>query len=260
MISQKIQTLRKERKIVVGIVLDIILVAIVVVSVVYGVRNGFFKSLASFVSGIAALLCAYTFTPMLSLFIQEKFIINNVTESIAKTLASVAEAGKTAEGAILYDLSKLLENSQFSSIAERAGLVPEKVLEGVQGTDYGAVEAAARAVAEPLSRAVAETVAFIAVFILSFAILRLLTHFVGLVFKLPVLKEIDKTLGLVFGAVSALFFVWVFAMTADSLVTALSGIAPSLFTSEMIESSVLCEIFVDLNPISLLEELFKTNA
>ena len=93
-----------------GFVLDIILLAIGIGCIIYGWKCGFFKAFVSLVSGVCALLVAYTFTPSLAQFIKEKIVIDKVAGSITTTFASIAEAGKENGEKVIYDLKLLLES------------------------------------------------------------------------------------------------------------------------------------------------------
>lgn len=243
-----------------GIVLDIVLVAIIAVSVIYGAKCGFFKSLMSLLSGVAALFLAYTFTPPLSNYIKDTFVVDNIAKSLSGTFLSVAKAGESSAGEAIYDLQRLLENSQFSEAAQRAGMSAEELLEMNSENTAAAVESLAYQIAEPLSKAVSEIVSFIIIFVVAFVLLKLFTVVVGIFFKLPVLRTLDRSLGIIFGAVGALFFVWIFAMSADSLIAALSNVAPSSFGAEMIDNSLLVKFFANVNPIGALTEVLSRKA
>ena len=238
-----------------GFVLDIILVIIAVLCVVYGCKKGFFKTVMSLMSGVCALLCAYTFTPAFSAFLKEKFIIDKVAGSIEKTFASIAENGKDAAENVLYDLTKLLSSPQFKDTLEQCGADEGAVMSLIESADEGThevIESVAYEVAEPISSAFSDIAAFIIVFCLSFILICVAVRIVGLIFKLPVLKSFDKAFGFAFGAVSAVFFVWVFSLCADTLAGALEGIAPGSFSTEMIEKSFLVEFFAKYNPIGAI--------
>ncbi len=243
-----------------GYILDIILVVIIIVSVVYGAKKGFFKSLTSLLSGIASLFVAYTFTPPLSNYIKDTFILDKVAKSLAKTFASIAESGTGSSESAAYDLTALFEDSQFADVVKRAGLSVQYFAETFTDNTYDAVETCAYAVAEPLSKAVSEILAFSILFVVAFVVFKVLTSVVGLLFKLPILKDIDKNLGVIFGALCALFFVWVFAMSADSLFGALSAIAPSSFGSDITDNSILLGFFAKFNPISAITAFLATKA
>lgn len=238
-----------------GFVLDIILIIIVAACVIYGYKKGFFKTVMSLMSGVCALLCAYTFTPAVSLFLKEKFIINKVAGSITSTFSSIAEAGVDEAQNVLYDMTRLVQSPQFESTLGQCNADESAVMDIIGSAEKGSIdviEAVAYEVAEPISAAFAHALAFVIVFVVSFILIRLAVWVVGFIFKLPVLEGVDKGLGLVFGGICALLFVWTFSLIASTLSAALSGIAPGTFSTDIIESSLLVELFAKYNPIGLI--------
>ena len=228
-----------------GIILDIILLIIAAVCVIYGAKKGFFKSVMSLVTSVLALLLAYTFTPPLSNTLYNNVVLSKVGGGIAKTFASIAKSGES------YDLSLLLESSQFIDTANQCGAdmtaVEAEIALGGSGMD--AVERVAYTVAHPISLAVSQITAF----------LRVAVWILGLLFKLPVLRELDKTLGLVFGIVTALLSVTVFAHLTESLVSILSTLYPGTFSYDVIESSLILELIAKYNVLSFLNSVLITH-
>ncbi len=238
-----------------GFVLDIILLAIGIGCVIYGWKCGFFKSVVSLLSGVCALLVSYTFTPALADFIEKKLVIDKIAGSITTTFASIAEAGMESGEAAVYDLSLLLDSAQFFDTVEQCGADEEAMralVEATTANTYDAVESISFAVAQPVSAALSSIIAFICIFVAALIAIKIVTWLVGLLFKLPVLRELDKVMGIVFGVISAVFFVWIFALCADSLVNVLSTVAPGSFSTEIIESSFFVELFAKYNPLALL--------
>ena len=236
-------------------VLDIIIVALCVLTILVSYKRGFFKSVMSLCSGIAALLVAYTFTPQLALIVKEKFLLDKIAGGVVDTLASMARTG--AEGAqnVVYDLSKLLENSQFLSILDQYGANSDAIKDLIQSTNDGshaAVEQVAYAVADPIAGTLASIVVFIGLFLASLLVLRLVTWAIGIIFTLPVLRGVDKILGLVFGIVSALLFVWIFAMVAAAALDAIASVAPGTIDPDILEDSVLLKFFARYNPVEAI--------
>ena len=234
-----------------GIILDIILLIIAAVCVIYGAKKGFFKSVMSLVTSVLALLLAYTFTPPLSNPLYKNVVLSKVGGGIAKTFASIAKSGES------YDLSLLLESSQFIDTANQCGAdmtaVEAEIALGGSGMD--AVERVAYTVAHPISLAVSQITAFIVIFVVSLVLLRVAVWILGLLFKLPVLRELDKTLGLVFGIVTALLSVTVFAHLTESLVSILSTLYPGTFSYDVIESSLILELIAKYNVLSFLNSV-----
>ena len=236
-----------------GIVLDIVAVAIAVLIIVIGTKKGFFKSLMSLISGIASIFIAYTFTPTLSEVLKAKFFLPKFAGSIQGTLASIADTGSQN-----YDVSKLVGNSQFTSIVERYGADTNTVnglIDTIKDKSYTAVEAVSESVADKIAGTVSTLVAFIVLFIASILVLKLLTYVIGMLFKLPVLHALDKTLGIVFGVVSALIFVLLFSVLMYHTGNILVSVIPGTFKSNIVDSSFIIKYFAKLDILSLLNLL-----
>ena len=211
-----------------GYILDIIIVAIAVICIVYGAKTGFFKALMALISGIVALLIAFTFTPMLSQYISDNYIADRISGTIETTFMSIAE---TDDGGV--DMEALLESDQYKDLMERAGLDAEDIAEQIVGGEsYGKnmVSSLARLAARPIAKAVSDVIAFIILFVVSFMLLKIIT--------------------------SALFFVFVFAMMADDGVAALNAVAPGSFDAGILEKSIIIGFVSKLNPISALASVF----
>ena len=239
-------------------ILDIIILAICVITVLVSWKRGLFRSVMSLVSGVAALLVAYAFSPTVAAFLKAKVFLSAIAGGVVDTLASMAKTGAEGAGAVVYDLSKLLDNDQFLSILNQYGASSEKIAGMIQTANDGsreAVETIAYAVADPIASLLSRVTAFFGLFVAALIVLKLLTWVVGLLFHLPVLKQTDRTLGLAFGVLTALLFVWVFSAVAGNILTALSSIAPGTFDPALLERSILLRFFAAYNPIEFIGKL-----
>ena len=114
---------------------------------------------------------------------------------------------------------------------------------------HAAVEQVSYAVADPIAGTIASIIVFIGLFLAAILVLRLLTWAIGAIFTLPVLRGVDKTLGLAFGVVSALLFVWIFAMVAAAALDAIASVAPGTVDREILDDSILLKFFAKYNPV-----------
>ena len=236
-------------------ILDIVIVALCALTILVSYKRGFFKSVMSLCSGVGALLVAYTFTPKLAIIVKEKFLLDKIVGGVVDTLASMAKAGADGAQNIVSDLSKLLENSQFLTILDQYGADSQHITELINSANDGshaAVEQVAYAVADPIAGTIANIAVFIGLFLAAILVLRLITWAIGIVFTLPVLRGVDKMLGLVFGVISALLFVWIFAMVADAAVQAIASVAPGTIDASILDDSVLLKFFARYNPIEAI--------
>ncbi|MBE6587294.1 MAG: CvpA family protein [Ruminococcaceae bacterium] len=235
-----------------GYIFDIILVAIAVICIVCGAKLGFFKSLMNLVTGVLALIIAFTFTPMLSDYINDNYVIDSVSDSIETTLLSIAESEEGKDG---YDIELLFKDSQVMSLMEGAGVSQDAVEEAFYSAEVNAkgyIAGLAYTVAAPIAKTVSDILAFIILFIVAYVILKIVTLIIGIFLKLPVLKNLDKGLGVVFGIISAIFFVLVISMMAGHLVEALAVVAPGNFNTDILDNSILLGLLAKYNPVSAL--------
>ncbi len=235
-----------------GFVLDLILIAIAALCVYRGYKRGFFKSLMSLGAGISALFCSYALYPLLGGFIKENFIIDKIAGSIEKSFLSIARTGGAGSA---YDTALLWTDPQFGETVSRYGADKAQIAEIIKssaGSAEETIEEVSRAVADPMATSISEIIGFIVVFLLAFLLLRVVVFFVGFIFKLPVLRTLDTTLGFVFGIVCGLFFIWVFALCADSLFGVLGAIAPGSIDPDIVEDSFLVGFFADFNAIEFI--------
>lgn len=244
----------------IGIIIDAVIVAVSVLIVVTSRKRGAVKTIMSLLSGVAALLLSYAFTPVLSAYLKNKFFLEKFAKSIMDTVASLSSAGKDAAENVIYDVSRLVENSQFLSVVEKYGGDPDKIgdtLSAVTDTGYTAVEQVSYAVADPIAKAVSDVVAFGAIFVISLIVLKIVTLIVSAVFKLPVLKTLDKTLGGIFGIITAVLFVLVFAMVVNTVSDVLTGAASATFPENFPEKSLILRFLSKYNAVEALADFFS---
>ena len=234
--------------------LDLILIAVFAVTIISAYNNGFFKSAMNLASSVIAVLVAYTATPALSRVIYDKMLHNSLSDALANTIASMTKSGSDA----VYDLSRLLDNSQFATIVEKYGADMNKItslIENTADTSYSGVTTVARAVADPVASTLSTVIAFASVFFVCFVILLIFTAVMSNFFRLPVLRSMDKGLGLVFGVLCATVTVFVIAMLAEPCLASLSVVAPKIISPTLFENSILLKLFAEYNLLSMISNI-----
>lgn len=242
-----------------GYILDILIVALFSVCVIYGGKKGFFKSLMTLVTGVASFIAAYALTPSVSLYIKETFVKESVSKTITNTFASIAQGSAAAAGETLYDAQKLLQDPQVMKMLESFGKTQDSLekiaFEAKDG--YSAVQTFADMVADPIATMISDVIAFGVLFAAALVVLKLVTVIVGVFFKLPVLSTLDKTMGVVFGIASGLFFAIVVAIAVSSLSQTLASASPGTFSNEIVENSLIIKLFSDTNILGNISEAAK---
>ena len=238
--------------------LDLLVIIFMVLAVVGGYKSGFFKSLMNLVTGVVSLLLAYTFSPALAVFFKEKFFLDKIASGIADTFASGSKTSLDAAQAAVYDLSRLLENPQFTKILERYGADVESITNFLRentAIGYDGVEDIAKTVADPIATTVSTVCAFVLIFICAVIALKVFTLIVGALFKLPILKSADKALGLVFGVITALFIAWVVSLAAELAIEVMVAVAPSIVSENTFNNTFIIKFFAENSFIDIFSQL-----
>ncbi len=231
-----------------SLVLDGLIIAVALFCVVSGVRQGFVRSLIGLVKGIAALLAAWAYTPVLRDTIKENYIVRRIAEGIAQTLRSLALNLETNT----YDLSKVAADlpEAYTSILDRYGIdIPSFTanIAHITEADEGVIFDYSTQIADPCATVIASITAFAVLFLGVWVALSIAAWLVDLIFHLPMLAEANRFAGFLFGAVEAVFFAWVIANIGGALMTALGPIDTGLFGGQVVENTVICKFILESN-------------
>ncbi|MBQ7836253.1 MAG: CvpA family protein [Clostridia bacterium] len=228
--------------------LDALLVAVAVWCIVYGYRNGFFRSVMNLASGVLSLLVSYTFTPLLAELLKTKIFLHSIASGITATFASAAQTVVAETEETVYDLGRMVENEQIISVAEHYGVgreAFEELVNSAEASTYGAIERIALTVADRVASTISMACAFIIIFVAATVLLKVFTAIISTVFKMPVLRNMDTLMGTVAGAAAAFLFAWVISVSCQVLLPALVTIAPGVVTDSTFSNTVIIKFFAE---------------
>ena len=229
----------------VSVALDVLVVLILVSAVVIGHKRGLIKSLTKLLAFVAAIAVAVLFSLALAGLVYD----HTVAPSIRETLTDkIGTAGNTIESNIDGALENVpgfirnaLDNKGLGS-GEQILSVTGKNMDAAALADKITVEVI-RPVAVPLLRAICFVLLFVVALIAALIVLRLLR----VVFRLPLLKQFDKSLGAVAGALSGLLLLLVFISVLQLL--AATGKPDGLINAAVIDKTWLVKTLINLNPL-----------
>ncbi len=229
-----------------GIILDIIIIAICAFIVYRSYKKGVIKMALSLASGVVSFIVAKSFSGVFKDFLYDKFVLNSVSDGIEDSLMSMAES---EDG--VFNLAKMFEDmpDALKQIIDKFNVSGDKLGELCSGkTEAGAevVEEVAEYIASPLATTISNVLAFAILFIGTFILFTLATFIIDKVFKLPILNGINKTLGIVVGVLKAVVFVFVAAVLL-SLVATIFGNIDGFILNDLIESSLLMKLFYSIS-------------
>ena len=213
-----------------GIILDIVIIAIMALSIFLGYRKGLVK--------IAVKLCAFLIAIIVSIVFYKpvsNIIINN-------TLLD-----EKIESAIIENGSIKIEEDETQNEEQEKEQTNESFLENVQEyVDETITETQnelVRKAAKEISGRLINIIVIVGLFIITRLILILLVLISDVITNIPIIKQFNKIGGILYGIIRGLLLIYA-ALAIVSLVVSISGNSNILQT---IESSVLTEFMYESN-------------
>ena len=224
-------------------IIDIIILAVLGVSVVFGLYRGFISGVLSVAALIGSAALAFMLSGELAAWLQGN-------QTLVNTLLYYTDAGSR-----IGDLElSLLPASQVTQNALTQILSGAKLPAAFESAFLSAIGAApaAMTVSDLLSNTIVSVslsiLSFLICFLLSYIVLTFVIHLIQYVFELPVLRHLDALAGGLFGLVrGALLLFILFA-----LVPIVLAVAPVEPLQAMIDQSRLAPLFDSRIILSIL--------
>ncbi len=224
-------------------IIDIAILAVLAVSVLYGMYRGFISGVLSVAALIGSAALAFAMSGELAAWLQGN-------QTLVSTLLYYTDAGSR-----IGDLElSLLPASQVTQNALTQILSGAKLPAAFESAFLSAIGAApaAMTVSDLLSNTIVSVslsiLSFLICFLLSYIVLTFVIHLIQYVFELPVLRHLDALAGGLFGLVrGALLLFILFA-----LVPIVLAVAPVEPLQAMIDQSRLAPLFDSRIILSIL--------
>jgi uncharacterized membrane protein required for colicin V production len=208
-------------------ILDIVLILIVVVFAVAGAKKGFFQAVSGFFSYLIGLVSSVILYKPFTAYVKKiPFLAKMMTE---------VEMPRLEEG--IGMMEKFRAIMDYVAVNEDVGEKSEAILNNF----------------------IADVIATFISFILIFTVVSLTVKFVfwllGLVSKIPVLKQINGILGVLIGVFRGMFWSWIFSIVFGGILfPLLNANWPGVFMSSMLESFVF-KMFSEFSPIAFIADM-----
>ncbi len=234
-----------------SLIIDIIMLLAAAAAIIRGASRGFLKSVMHFASLIIAIICVITFTQPLSQWFGEKFINTSIMQIAEDSLNSIVNAGTEnfSIDKIFSDRPEALVSlsEKFSCNLDELSEYYSETLKSLSPGD--AIKELSQKIVAATTSSIGNILAAIIIFIAVMLICKLVTYILDLIFCLPVLKQLNRFLGLLFGIVSALVTTWLIANAAVGLINAFSAIRSDIFNESVISNSFILNFFFNNNLI-----------
>ena len=226
---------------------DLLILAVIGVSVLFGLYKGFIHSVFGLFGIFLAVLIAYFAYPQLAKSLQGN-------DSLVRNLIHYSDASLRVRD---LDLSQTpvagIPEQALNEIMDRTGL-PKPIDDFVRANIVGQVFASlgSASVSEYLNQTVITVslniLCFLLCFGIAYAAVMLLSHMLGYVFRMPVLKHFDVLLGGLFGGVRGALLVMILFAVVPVLLT----VSPIEELTKAIDESQLASVFYHTNMIQLV--------
>lgn len=210
-----------------SIIIDLIVLGLILICVFFGYRKGLTKCVIKILSFVIALVVAFVlFKPVSNFVIDNTTLDDNIRNSIAQVVQDdVSETGEVKE-------ESNLPQAMVDYINEEITNTVEQTKETIVNT-----------VADQISKIAVNACVAIGLFIIARIALMFVSALSSLITDLPIIKQVDKTGGIIYGLVEALLILFIiFAIIS--------------FISPMIENSGL---IVAINKSILGSVLYNNN-
>lgn len=236
-------------------VLDIAVVLIFGLMVYTGHRQGFIKTVAGLISFVVALVLSTVLAGPVSEIAYDKMVEPPVVTALEESIGDDSLAADSLTAAI--DKMPGFVKSQLTTQGIHDGA---DLLQYVNNAEKGetAVQSVMSKVIEPVTKPVLEVVCSLILFFLFQFIISLILKLLNVLAKLPVIKQANKTLGIVAGVMQGALWAFLIATLLQAL--AATGLVPMVST-ELVESTMLVKWLAEINPLhTYMQEMFTVTA
>ena len=207
-----------------GIILDIILIAIILLNVIICYKKGLVKLAVGLVAVFISLVLALMLCkPVSNIIIKNTEIDEKIKESIISTLTT-----ENNESEINDSSDKGMMKYMQSYVDDAVNKTKNEIV----------IESA-----EVVSNKIINICAFLCVFVVARILAFLLTIIADLIMSLPILKQFNKAGGIVYGIIKALLIIYVIL----AIIFVLTYITGNTTVSEIISKSCITKIFYNNN-------------
>ena len=188
-------------------IIDIVLVVIFIITVIISAKKGFFMTIFE----LGSYLISITVAKMLSATVAPG-VYSSVLESPIKAelTKSFGDAANVDVGASIQTALNSIP-AELNGIIELIGVNKDELIEKVSNanlTGANAINSLMDNIVSPVATAVIQTILFVICAIVIIVLLKIVIKLLnGIIKKLPAIKQVNGTLGALFGAVKGLIVV-----------------------------------------------------
>ena len=241
-----------------NIIIDLILVAILVVSAVFAAKKGLIGTIFSLASTVVAIALSLMLCAPVSGFIDNTFVNKPVKQYILSAVDSTS-IGKSYDQAIEnIDVAGKIEAmpQSLKSVLELANVDVDEMVakaKAVQNDTASAKDELINKIAAPISATISKVIALVVLFAVLSIGLWVVAKLITAVFNaLPLGKSLNKFGGLAFGILRGLIIVFVIATLFSAITKMVDPKSNNIFSQKTVDSTVVLKTTMDFNPVNAI--------
>lgn len=228
-----------------SILLDIIIVAIIALTIYFAFKNGFVKTAISALSFLLAIAVTAAFASPLADFLKETAVAETVEAATEQTITDALAKDPIGINGLLEGKSEEFNNLLTLAQIDRSELAAW-YSSNIANAESGEVMLAKR-IAAPMVDIIATLIAIIVLYIGTQVILSIAAFILNKIASLPILRTANKGLGLAVGVVLALFRVCLFCFVMNLLIENALFLGNGFISSLNPESTLLFKFFSNID-------------
>lgn len=237
------------------LVVDGIVILIFVACIFDGYRRGFIKMLLSIASVALSIVIANAFSAPLAQWANDEFVDDAVSEYVDKYIDNMLEsAGTSSEGlaGVVFENSeeRIIESlpEELIEILDRHNISAEDILRDISFEDNA--ETVSEKITSNIKRKIIQPIlkmfAFLLIYIVCSIIFSIIVNVISSMFRLPVIKGINKSLGAALGTIQGIAVIGVVCVFAVLAASFLPGNEIADAVSEAVLTNTVNDIAIDL--------------
>lgn len=223
-------------------IIDGVVILIFLLAVLIGSKRGFIKTMSGVLAFVAALAVALLLNGAVAELVYNVAVEPPILSALEEQLSGVGTTVQNMEKA--FDSLPVLVKNLLTQVGiTDVDTLAQNMTVGAEGSLAQGIADVVRSVVVP----VLEGICTLVLFILAHIVASLLLRVLDIVAKLPLLKQVNKSLGAVAGILSGVLWV-LFAVSVVQVVAAF-GTADSAINITVLNDTILTSWLVGINPL-----------
>lgn len=227
-------------------ILDAVIVLIVILAMIFGYRRGFLQTMLQLAVWIVSFSVALCLSSPIAGAIFDGFFADKLESSLHESLQRDALSSTSQQWDVLLDelpdsVSAFLKNNvEFRDTFEKLSETDDTASETL-------VNSVITGVVRPVAVALLQFVVFLILFLMLVFVLRLVKKLLKPVSRVPLIRQMDGTLGAVLGAFKGV--IYVFAVVAAIQIFVATSSPDAVITQKTIDDTQIVSRISDCNPL-----------